>query len=150
MRREDRRRSSKNDACRSRRQDDLARVFDARVRVKARFIYATKGAFYLETKTGSVFLYRRILWISPFKRLSQMLKCLSLSLFLSFFLHSWVRAGRRRCAYSELSGYPENELNPHKTTWMMIEILTTRKLRIPIGRDLAVWNNQGHQPLLLA
>ena len=75
---------------------------------------------------------------------------LFLSFFLSFFLHSWVRAGRRRCAYSELSGYPENELNPHKTTWMMIEILTTRKLRIPTGRDLAVWNNQGQQPLLLA
>ena len=49
-------------------------MFDACVRVKARFIYATKGAFYLEKKTGSVFLYRGILWISPFKRLSQKVK----------------------------------------------------------------------------
>ena len=55
-----------------------------------------------------------------------------LSFFLSFFLLSlWVRAGRRRCAYSELSGYPENELNPHKTIWMMIEILANTKTPNP-------------------
>ena len=64
-------------------------MFDACVRVKARFIYATKGAFYLEKKNWERFFVSGNFVDFSFQTIITNVE-MSLSLSLSFFLSSLV------------------------------------------------------------
>ena len=66
-------------------------MFDARVRVKARFIYATKGAFSLEKKRERFFVSGNFVDFSFQTIITNVEMSLSLSFFLSFFTRGYAR-----------------------------------------------------------